>query len=98
MAIGNTDQQVRHQLGGTWHPEHLEPDPLRREISCPVVFRDVQKTMTIPQLRAAVLAANNKGQALEAFWKWASQHGVNSDAEAEWWDKMKKLTAPRAQS
>lgn len=51
--------------------------------------------MSIPELRAAVLAASNKGQALEAFWKWAAQHGINSDADPAWWEKMQKLTAPR---
>tara|TARA_Y100001963_G_scaffold67798_1_gene94463 strand:+ start:167 stop:331 length:165 start_codon:yes stop_codon:yes gene_type:complete len=54
--------------------------------------------MSIPELRAAVMAASNKAQALEALWKWGAQHGINSDAGPEWWEKMQKLTAPRQPS
>jgi hypothetical protein len=96
MGNGTPNLQPRHKLGRRWHPEHLEPDPALREFSCPIMAKAPQQlAMSTPQLRAAVMAASNKGQAIEAFWKWASQHGINSEAGPEWWEKMQKLTAPR---
>jgi len=80
------------------HPEHLEPDPMKREGFCPVAIRSESKMMSIPEVRKAVIEASNKSKKLEVFWKFCSQHGINSDAEPEWFEHMKKVTTPSSSS
>ena len=73
------------------HPEHLEPDPQKREKFCPVKITVKQKLISLPEVRADVIAARNKTEALAALLRWASQHGINSQASDEWWKKRDKL-------
>ena len=77
------------------HPEHLEPNPLRREFCCPVkVSPTPLNVVSTPKLQANVMASKTKGAALEALFEWASQYGINSDAPDGWWEKRAKLCTP----
>lgn len=75
------------------HPEHLEPDPLKRERYCPVKVMIESQIITAPQVRDEIIKAKTKTEALAALLKWAAQHGINSDTSPgdEWWTKREKL-------
>ena len=75
-------------------PEHLEPDPGRREKFCPVSihFQSENPRMTIPELQAAIIASTNASQALKIFYNFCGSFGVNSNAPPEWWTKKEELT------
>ena len=92
--MGVTRVSTRSNLALT-HPEHLEPNPLRREFCCPVKFVPESKpVISTPKLQAKVMASKTKSAALEALFDWASQHGINSDAPDGWWEKRATLTTP----
>jgi hypothetical protein len=73
------------------HQEHLEPNPLKRERFCPVVIRPAQQTMTVNDVRKKVIEAKTKTEVIQALLEYLSQHGINSDASPDWWEKRKKL-------
>ena len=78
------------------HPEHLEPDPGRREKFCPISLTSHWETeeMTIPELQTAIIESKNKSQALDIFYKFCGRFGINSGASPEWWKKREQLTQP----
>ena len=77
------------------HPEHLEPNPLRREFCCPVKLTPIPRySVSTPTLQKKIMASKTKSAALEALFEWASQHGINSDAPEGWWEKREKLCTP----
>jgi len=49
--------------------------------------------MSVPEVRAEVIKAKTKTEAIAALLKWAAQHGINSntDPDDEWWKKREKL-------
>ena len=75
------------------HPEHLEPDPLKREKFCPVKVTVQNKMITAPQVRQEIIKSKTKTEALAALLRWAAQHGINSDTapDDDWWSKRDKL-------
>ena len=80
-------------------PDHLQPDPGRREHSCPVSLTShwEQVEMTIPELQSAIIESKNKSQAIEALLQFCARFGINSNAPPEWWDKRQKLTQAASQ-
>jgi len=81
------------------HPEHLEPDPGRREFSCPIAFTltPENNAMTIPQLQTAIIESKNKSQALAVLFDFCNRFGINSNAPPEWWEKKEKLVQSSVQ-
>tara|TARA_Y100001938_G_scaffold149909_1_gene238654 strand:- start:24068 stop:24313 length:246 start_codon:yes stop_codon:yes gene_type:complete len=75
------------------HPEHLEPDPLKREKFCPVKIVVQTKMMSVPEVRAEIIKAKTKTEVIAVLLQWAGQHGINSntDPDDEWWKKREKL-------
>ena len=76
------------------HPEHLEPDPGKREFSCPVAFPPPKSPIIgVRDVRAEIIKSKTKTEALSALLKWAAQNGINSgtEPEDEWWKKREKL-------
>ena len=75
------------------HPEHLEPDPLKREKFCPVKVTVQTKMIAAPEVREEIIKSKTKTEALAALLRWAAQHGINSDTAPgdEWWTKRDKL-------
>ncbi len=78
---------------GIHHPDHLEPDPLKRERVCPVKVVPQQNFMPTPAVRAEIIKAKTKTEVIAALLRWAAQHGINSNTEPgdEWWTKRDKL-------
>jgi|TARA_R110000824_G_scaffold7972_4_gene36395 hypothetical protein len=76
------------------HPEHLEPDPLKRQTSCPVkVTPPVQLFIPVRSVRDEIIKAKTKTEVIAALLRWGAQHGINSDTEPDddWWKKREKL-------
>ena len=71
-------------------PEHLEPDPGRREKFYPITLTIESgfPDMIIPELQAAIIASSNPSQALSVFYKFCGSFGVNSNASREWRTKI----------
>jgi hypothetical protein len=73
------------------HPEHLEPDPLKREEFCPVKVSVSNRAISIHEVQCAIIKTKTKTEALSVLLEWASQYGINGDADPEWWEKRSKL-------
>ena len=75
------------------HPEHLEPDPGRREFYCPISLSNSWETkdMTIPELQNAIIKSTDRAQALQILLDFCGKFGINSNAPPEWWAKREKL-------
>lgn len=75
------------------HPDHLEPDPLKREFFCPVKVDVQNEIITARQVRQEIIKSKTKTEALAALLRWAAQHGINSDTQPndDWWSKRNKL-------
>jgi hypothetical protein len=73
------------------HPEHLEPNPLKREVFCPVKIGGSDRAISAHEVQRAIIKAKTKTEALATLLEWASQYGINGDADPEWWEKREKL-------
>ena len=72
-------------------PEHLEPNPLKRERYCPVVVKTVDHIPSVTVVRKNVINAKNKTEVIKHLLDYLATQGINSDAGEEWWEKRKKL-------
>ena len=73
-------------------PEHLQPNPLLREISCPVAIRKKeQRAKSNAQIRREIIEAKNKTEVIRVLLH--NFPGINSDTnpDDEWWKKRDKL-------
>jgi hypothetical protein len=73
------------------HPEHLEPNPLKREVFCPVKVSVASRAISTHEVQRAIIKTKTKTEALAVLLEWASQYGINGDADPEWWEKRAKL-------
>jgi hypothetical protein len=73
------------------HPNHLEPNPLKREKFCPVKVQANQSIVSVHEVRREIIQSRTKTEALAALLRWASQYGINGDADRDWWEKRSKL-------
>jgi hypothetical protein len=75
------------------HPDHLQPDPNKREVSCPVRVVPLQKFISTSEVQREIIKAKTKTEVIAALLKWGSQHGINSDTKPddEFWKKREKL-------
>jgi len=47
--------------------------------------------MTVNDVRKKVIEAKTKTEVIQTLLEYLSQHGINSDASPDWWEKRKKL-------
>ena len=73
------------------HPEHLEPNPLKREVFCPVKVSSSQSVVSVREVREEIINCRTKTEALAALLRWGAQYGINGDADSDWWEKRAKL-------
>jgi hypothetical protein len=72
-------------------PEHLQPNPLLREISCPVAIRKKELAKSSAQIRQEIIESKNKTEVIRVLL--SNCPGINSDTtpDDEWWKKRDKL-------
>ena len=73
------------------HPEHLEPNPLKRERYCPVSVKPSPVFKSVTDVRKKIIESKTKTDVIKHLLEYLAQTGINSDAGPEWWEKREKL-------